>query len=87
MPISTSGRFHHAREAMDLFDRRCAVIAAERRTRIFGAQGLAQDTGEIFSDPALRPLVISSLLWRGMIARSGARERRLRRRFFRNYQG
>jgi len=73
MPISTSGRFHHAREAMVLFDRRGAVIAAER--------------GEIFSDPALRPLVISSPLSRGMIARSGARERRLRRRFFRNYQG
>jgi hypothetical protein len=73
MPISTSGRFHHAREAMVLFDRRGAVIAAER--------------GEIFFDSALRPLVVSSLLSRGMIARSGARERRLRRRFFRNYQG
>jgi hypothetical protein len=63
------------------------VIAAERAPEFLELWDWRKTRSEIFSDPALRPLVISSLLWRGMIARSGARERRLRRRFFRNYQG
>ena len=54
---------------MVLFDGRGTAIAAERAPEFLEPWDLAQDAGKIFSDPALRLLVISSPLSRGLIAR------------------